>query len=65
MSFASYLKALTIGLFKSFGHLPCSVPPGIFKTVEILLDLKDFNKSETHRIFRTVNRDLSTSGEMK
>ena len=54
-----------IRLLKSFGHLPCSVPPGIFETAEIFPDLKDFDKSEILKIFKTVNRHLSTTLEMK
>lgn len=54
-----------IRLLKSFGHLPYSVTPGIFEIAEILLDLKDFDKSEILKIFKTLNRHLSTSLEMK
>lgn len=50
---------------KVIWSLSCSVPPGIFKTAVILPDLKDFDKSEILKIFKTINRHLSTSLEMK
>jgi len=63
-SFASHLKALMIRLSKSFEHLSCSYLLK-FSRAEILRDLKDFDKSEILKIFKTVNRHLSASSEIK